>query len=263
MSYKKVIFIKLGGSVITQKSKEKQANKVIIKQLGKEILSASKKTDDLLIIGHGAGSFAHISAAKYQTQKGIINKQSVLGASLVRTDALELNLIVSQILTQESLPVFSLSASSMMTNNDNKISVKPIVNLLSFGFIPLLYGDVITDKSKGFTIFSTETILNFIAKSLKKSDLEIKMMLEIGDSHGVYDNNRKIIPKINPKNYGLIKKYLAPSKNTDVTGGMQHKVEQAINLAKLGIPSLITSSFPNNLKNAILGNQVSGTWVSQ
>ena len=53
--------IKLGGSVITDKRKENYFKKDIVDNLAKVIKKANKKT----IIIHGAGSFGHIIADKY------------------------------------------------------------------------------------------------------------------------------------------------------------------------------------------------------
>jgi len=76
---KKLILIKLGGSVITDKSAKFKAKPEVISRLAKEIESGrqSLREDHLFLIGHGQGSFAHIPAVKYQTQKGLINEGSV------------------------------------------------------------------------------------------------------------------------------------------------------------------------------------------
>jgi isopentenyl phosphate kinase len=58
-----IILLKLGGSLITDKNTPYTANHGIITQVLKEIKEELNKNPALhLIIGHGAGSFAHQSA---------------------------------------------------------------------------------------------------------------------------------------------------------------------------------------------------------
>jgi len=56
-----MIILKLGGSVITNKTKVASFKKEVVDDLSREIKRANKQ----LIIIHGAGSFGHIYAKKY------------------------------------------------------------------------------------------------------------------------------------------------------------------------------------------------------
>jgi isopentenyl phosphate kinase len=66
-----LVLLKLGGSVITDKTRPFTARLDVIERLAAEIKNAlTDRGDDLrLIIGHGAGSFGHEAAAK-MTHKG-------------------------------------------------------------------------------------------------------------------------------------------------------------------------------------------------
>ena len=75
MYEKQLILIKLGGSLITDKNRafmQKDRSSVGCQEIK---VSLSDKFD--LIIGHGSGSFGHVVASKYQTQDGIVNKNSI------------------------------------------------------------------------------------------------------------------------------------------------------------------------------------------
>ena len=68
----RLMFLKLGGSVITDKNK---ANTPDIKRID-AIALAIHKTLELdtslsLLIGHGSGSFGHHAANKYGTRDGV------------------------------------------------------------------------------------------------------------------------------------------------------------------------------------------------
>jgi isopentenyl phosphate kinase len=61
-----MFILKLGGSIITDKTKECTFKQEIVNKLAKEIKKAKKE----IIIVHGAGSYGHILAEKYQLNKG-------------------------------------------------------------------------------------------------------------------------------------------------------------------------------------------------
>ncbi|MBU0569727.1 isopentenyl phosphate kinase family protein, partial [Patescibacteria group bacterium] len=254
---KKLILIKLGGSVITDKSKAYCAKEKVITRLGKEIFEAQKKYEGKLIIGHGQGSFAHIPASKYQTHLGLINKESVKGAVVTSNMAIEPNRIVMSSFIKVGLLVKTFSPASFILAKDKKLQklfLEPILNALQTGLIPVMYGDVIEDVKKGFCIFSTDKIFRMLINSLSR-DYKIEKIIFCSDTDGVYDSNGKTIARITPswfkKNIGMI----GGSKSTDVTGGMLHKVEECLKMAeKYGVQSLIINgNVDGNLKKAILG----------
>ena len=75
-----LIIIKIGGSVITDKNKEFTTRPDNIRKIAREIKQAIDSNPNLkIILGHGAGSFGHVLAKKYQTNEGIINKESWKG----------------------------------------------------------------------------------------------------------------------------------------------------------------------------------------
>jgi isopentenyl phosphate kinase len=258
----KLILIKLGGSLITNKAKASTARKSVIARLGEEIKKTTGKIK--LIIGHGSGSFAHIPASKYQTQKGIINSQSVKGFPLVADAARKINEIVIDIFLKEKLPAVSFSPLSYLYTSNQKLKSKiltPITKALEIGLIPVIYGDVIMDETMGFCIYSGEKSLNVIAQELNKIyDITI---IYCGDTDGVYDALGKTVPEINARNFKDFKKSIGGSASTDVTGGMLHKVEESLLIAKeLGIKTLIINGMvKGNLEKAILGKKAKGTLI--
>ncbi|MGD0523191.1 MAG: isopentenyl phosphate kinase [Candidatus Microgenomates bacterium] len=259
----KLILIKLGGSLITDKSKAFTAREKVIARLGKEIRKASGKSK--IIIGHGSGSFGHSVAAKYQTQKGIINSKSVGGFPLVADAARKINEIVMDIFLANKLPVVSFSPLSYLYTNNQKLKSKflaPITKSLAIGLIPVIYGDVIMDESMGFCIYSGEKSLNVIAQELSK--FYNITIIYCGETTGVYNALGETIAKINSQNFPDFKKNIGGSASTDVTGGMLHKVEESLYIAKeLGIQTLIINgTVKGNLQKAILGKVVKGTLIS-
>lgn len=262
----KLLLIKLGGSLITDKDRPLHARGIVIRKLGEEIAVSLKKYKGKIILGHGSGSFGHEVASKYQTQKGIINKQSLKGLSFVSDTAIALNRIVAANFLKAGLPIVSFSPGSFIIasrNNPQKAFLEPISEALSLGVIPLVYGDVVFDKVQGVNITSTEKILTVLASGLSKK-YKIEKIIYGGITDGVYDKEGKTIPKITPKNYSKVRAAVGVSGSKDITGGMIHKVKEALKAAKkVKAPILIiNASKPGLLRRALVGKSVPGTVVS-
>jgi len=260
----KLVLIKLGGSVITDKSRQYVARKGNIARFAREIKSALKKTNARIIIGHGAGSFAHVPAHRYKTKEGLINKNSLFGMSVTEEAARWLNMIVTKEFVSQKLPVFPFSPASFLIS-DAKVCgssyLDPIKKALQIGIIPVVYGDVIVDKKIGCTIFSTERILSILAGGLQK-DYKIRIIY-VTNVNGVYDQKGKTIPVITSKNFKSLRSSIVGASEVDVTGGMLHKVEESLELAKeTGIQTvLINGNKRGNLLRTIFGREIVSTKI--
>lgn len=238
----RVFIIKLGGSIITDKDSPYTVKKNTIYKLAKVIKAAYNPQEQHLLLGHGAGSFAHIDANNYKTIRGIVDHRSIYGAAKVKYVALKLHQIVVEEFLRVGLPVFSFSPASFFLSSGFKskeLFLSPLLYALKFSLIPFFYGDVIIDCRRGFTIFSTEKIITMIVKSLKAYGLKNIVLIYLGNTKGVLDNRGKTIKKLSFKDFATVKKHVGGSSGYDVTGGMQHKVDEALKLSKLGISTVI------------------------
>ncbi len=111
---KKIILIKLGGSLITDKNNPFTANIEVIERLASEIKQIIDEDKYRLIVGHGGGSFPHVPAKLYQTQKGFINDKSPYGMGLVQDSASQLNRIVIKKFLENQIRAFSINPSSSL-----------------------------------------------------------------------------------------------------------------------------------------------------
>ena len=153
----------------------------------------------------------------------------------------------------------------MILTNKGQIAnsfFEPIEVAFKQGLIPVVYGDVIWDKKWRSTILSGETILNAIGAYFKNKGFNIDKIIQVGETNGVYDGKKNTIPVITNKTWSNFKKFVFGLKVKDVTGGMQHKVEDALKMADLGIKTLIINgTIKNELSNALLGKKVEGTLI--
>ena len=261
-----LFFVKLGGSLITDKSKPFTARHDVINRIALEIHEAREEKKMKLVVAHGGGSFPHTIAEKFGTHKGILNVHSYRGMAEVQDAAARLNRIIIESLLKAGENAISISPSSCMLSEDSLITefyTKPLEEMLKHNLIPLAYGDLSLDLKRGCATISTEKILGFLAKKLKPN----KIILA-GSTDGVFtsdphlNKDAELIKEITPNNFDEVKKYLKGSHATDVTGGMLHKIEILVELAKLGVESQIINGLrEGNLKDALLGNGKIGSIV--
>lgn len=261
---KPITLIKIGGSLITDKNKPFTVNHQALDIIASEV----KKTTTMgkqIILGHGAGSFAHLPAKKYKTHLGIVDENSFRGIAEVADVAARLNRIVMQKLLDQGVNAVAVSPLSSMTANQHRLSslfTQSLELLLKHGLMPVVYGDQIMDETIGCTIFSTEKVLAYLALDLKAKGYQIEQIIQCGLTSGVYDQDGNTIPEINPRNFGKYKQDLGGSSGVDVTGGMLHKVEETLALAKQGIPGLIIDGIVHGtLSDAIQGKKIVGTRI--
>lgn len=262
-----VTLLKLGGSLITDKSKPYTEKTEIINVLVRQIHEALKENDSLrLIIGNGAGSYAHYPAKLYDVSNGIVRESQKMGFCMVQDGAARLNRIIVSALLQTGVRAVSISPSSLCITNNGKIKkffLEPILGLLSLNIVPVLYGDIVFDEVKGCAIISTEVLLSHIARLFIKQKRTIKAIIHNGVTKGVLDLSGNVIPVITQKNIKRLQKVFTSVKGYDVTGGMVHKVRESLKLTKYGIESRIINgiSEENLLKRALRGSATSGTKI--
>lgn len=261
----KLYLLKLGGSLITDKSAARTPRLDVLKRLAEEIAHAHQQQADLgLVIGHGAGSFAHLPAMKHKTRQGVDTPQQWLGFVEVWWEASALNRLVMDALHQAGLPVICLPPSASVIAQDGQVKIwnlSPLTEALENNLIPVIHGDVVFDTVRGGTILSTEDLFGHLARKLHP-----QRILLAGIEAGVWEDYplcKKIISHITPNTYPDISIYLTGSQATDVTGGMASKVKQNIDLVR-EIPDLEVLIFsgikPNQLASVLLGSK-QGTMI--
>ncbi|MFC1922128.1 isopentenyl phosphate kinase [Chloroflexota bacterium] len=234
-----ITLLKLGGSLITEKAHPRTLRPDTLTRLTDEISSVLQEQPSMpLIIGHGAGSFAHVSADHHNTRQGVRTPAQWRGFTEVWWDASTLNRLVMKALLEAGLPAISLPPSASVIAQDGQVinwDLGPLKSAISAGLLPVIYGDVIFDTRRGGTILSTEDLFGHLARQFQS-----RRMLLAGIEPGVWEDYptcSRVIPKITPDNLEDIAPALGGSEATDVTGGMESKVKQCLDLTQ-DIPEL-------------------------
>ena len=254
-------FLKLGGSLITDKGALRTPRMDVINRLAEEIAAACAQDPAIrMVVGNGAGSFGHIPAKRYGTRQGVRTPEDWCGFAEVWHEAAALNRLVADALHAAGLPVVAFPPSASVTARDGQVltwDLSPIRNALQAGLLPIIHGDVIFDTTRGGTILSTEDLFEHLAMQLSP----VRVLLA-GIEDGVwadYPACTQLIPEITPESLPKVAAALGGSSATDVTGGMASKVQQSLALVNElpGLEILIFSGEkPGQVKAALLGARV-------
>ena len=253
------IFLKLGGSLITDKTRAYTARHEVIARLAGEVRQALDASPDLtLLVGHGSGSFGHWAASPYGTRQGVGTPAQWRGYAEVAAAAAHLNRIVTDAFLQANVPVLSIqpSASARCQEGDLRhLDTRPIRAALAHGLVPLIYGDVALDSVRGGTIVSTEDLFVFLADELHPTRI-----LLLGAVPGVLDSDGSVIPCITPVDLPSVQVTLNGSRGVDVTGGMADKVARMVELVQRDphvCVHILTGVEPELLTRALLDDTLS------
>jgi isopentenyl phosphate kinase len=225
-------FLKLGGSLITEKDQPHTPRLEVINRLAVEIARA--RQDDLslrLVLGHGSGSFGHVPAIKYGTRQGVRTEEQWQGFLQVWSEAAALHHLVVRALAAAGLPAISFPPSSSVTAVGGLVSswdLQPLQAALQAGLLPVVYGDVVFDSQRGGTILSTEDLFTYLAGTLHP-----QRILLAGLEPGVwadYPACNRLLAEITPGTIQRTSAALRGSAAVDVTGGMASKVELSLQL---------------------------------
>ncbi|MEK7808176.1 MAG: isopentenyl phosphate kinase [Chloroflexota bacterium] len=228
-----MVFLKLGGSLITNKNRDQTVLLNVLNRLATEIANALKAKPDMrLLIGHGSGSFGHTEGKKHGTRQGVTTPEGWLGYADVAQVAAKLNRHVFDALRNAGIAAINFQPSASAICRDGIITsmaVAPILNAFDHRLVPLVMGDVAIDEVRGGTIISTEDVFRFLAPQLNPREI-----LLAGIERGALTQypNGDVIPLITSSNINDIRQMLHGSLAPDVTGGMEAKVLEMLALAQ-------------------------------
>jgi isopentenyl phosphate kinase len=250
---KPLIFLKLGGSLLTDKTRPNTALPEVLNRVAAEIASAHSRCEARLLLGHGSGSFGHTEGRKYGIRSGVSDSRGWYGFAATARAAAKLNRLVTDALWEAGLPVFSIQPSASAACRDGKLlsmSAEPVSSALRNGLVPLVYGDVAFDSARGGTIVSTEEVFAWLAVRLRPD-----WILLASDVPGVLERDGNVIAEITPKNWRDLSNAVGGAKGFDVTGGMHAKVESMLQLLEAS-PSIrgvriFSGMEPGNVERAI------------
>ncbi len=264
-----MILIKLGGSVITDKSVPLSFSKDVVYKMGEAIYGLSESEPVILV--HGGGSFGHYYSVQYDMHTKP-RRYSLDGFAIVRNSMVKLNSLILDVLAQCGLRTYCCPPSVLVYSNDapyhdgsitNKYNAIPervqeLQTIAKSGMCPVLYGDAMWHKDKMSYILSGDVIMSMLSEMLHP-----RLAVFTMDVDGLYTSmeSKKIIPKVDAQRLAEFNITDDTQKN-DVTGGMVRKVRAATEISSNGADVFfVNGKKPDRLTN-ILHNKYAGTYFS-
>ncbi len=274
-----LVFLKLGGSLITDKTRPYTPRLDILAHLAEQIAASGVR----MVLGHGSGSFGHTAAKEYRTREGtpppsvLPTSPSIFeenrgrpgggywrGFSEVWYQASALNRHVIEALHAAGVWAMTFPASGSATARDGVIvrwDLSPLRRALDVGLLPVIYGDVVFDEARRGTILSTEELFRHLARELRPG-----RVLLAGLEAGVWADfpaRSQRVRTLSPESFNGLRASLGAAAGADVTGGMLSKVEQMLQLVQemrgLSV-QIFSGEEPGNLARALAGENV-GTLI--
>lgn len=259
-----VTLVKLGGSLITDKSRPLTPRVETLQRLAEEIVEADRT--GTLIVGHGSGSFGHMAAAAHSIHRGVHSSEQVEGVAETQVHAHRLHRLVADTLWKEGARPFSIAPSSCVVaaaGEAEKIDAEPFARALDLGLTPVTFGDVVVDRDWGASICSTERVFELLVGALAAAGVGVERVLWLGATEGLYDKSGETVRIVGVGNREACLAAAGASQAEDVTGGMHLRLVTALRLAAAGVPSWIGNGLvPGRLRDVLAGRPVPGTEVT-
>jgi isopentenyl phosphate kinase len=163
------------------------------------------------------------------------------------------------------IPAIALPPSANVIASDGKVSIWETTSIsmaLAAGLIPVIHGDVTFDEIRGGTILSTEDLFSHLVRALLPQRI-LLAGLEAAVWEDFPDRTRKV-ESITPQTFTQVSDGIGQANGSDVTGGMESKVTQMLELVRQN-PGLKIQIFSGaesgNILRAISGETL-GTWIT-
>ncbi|NHI83597.1 MAG: amino acid kinase [Candidatus Thorarchaeota archaeon] len=267
---KDLTIIKLGGSLLTDKTKPYTYREKVLSSVTQEIRECLD--EDLiqsLVLLHGVGSYGHPPVLKYNLHKGFLGPEQLLPLSETQESVATLRHIIVKELQKAGIPVCLMYPSSMVTAEKMRMTnyfLDSLKGFASVGMVPLLGGDILVDAIMGWSVGSGDQLAVIIAK-----ELGAERLIFASDVSGIYEADPKLDPEaplidmVNLNQLDATLKRMGKSETADASGKMKGKLESlvpALPEIEQGLEvGLLSMMEYGNLKSFLKGEPVAATRI--
>ncbi|MBD3405815.1 MAG: amino acid kinase [Candidatus Lokiarchaeota archaeon] len=255
--------LKLGGSLLTDKSHPYVVREDIIASVSKEIRECMDSgLIQFLVLVHGVGSYGHPPVLEHKLHKGFLGTEQLLPISKTQAIVGEFRALLVKHLQEAEIPVCLMYPSSMIIAEKMKIIdfyLEPLKAWLKMGTVPLLGGDMLVDTAMGWSVGSGDQMAVILSK-----ELCAKRLIFASDVSGIYESEPKenpdaqIIHEINLNEVDSILERLSKSGTKDASGAMKgklHSILPAKDLIENGLDVTIMSMMKYGTLTKLLENE--------
>jgi len=263
-AHKPLTILKIGGSVITDRSGERpRLRGTRLARIAREIAEGWHPGESRLIVIHGAGSFGHPIVRRTGIDQGVTDRAQRIAMGETQKLQGELSTHVVRHLLRVGVPAFPCqpSASAVMHAGDLvSLETEVLEGLMSFGVVPVLNGVPAFDRVRGCSILSGDQIAGFLYRRLGG-----ERILHGTDVKGIYtadpseDPQARFCATVDLGGSAGLPEGVTGSSVTDVTGGMRKKLEEMRTARAKG--QVFDATKQGNVRRALEGQTV-GTLVN-
>lgn len=267
---REVTVIKLGGSLLTDKSKPYTYREDLLQSVAHEIKECMDEgLIKQLVLLHGVGSYGHPPVLQHKLHKGFTGEEQLLPLSETQEIVGDFRHIIVKQFQKAGIPVCLMYPSSMMKAEKMQITdyyLDPLKGFLSVGMVPLLGGDILIDSVMGWCVGSGDQMAVIIA-----TELQAKNLIFISDVKGIYESDPKVdanahlIERVDLNDLDSALAGMGKSGVVDASGAMKGKlksIEPVKSLIKAGMKvALISLMDAGTLKGYLRGENVPSTRI--
>ena len=224
------VVLKLGGSVVTDKSGDCAIDHARLREVAGELAAARRPA---LVLVHGAGSCGHPEARRYRINDGLTG-ENVPGVYETHAAVSRLNDAVVEALRDAGIEAIGIHPLALALAEGGRLvsfETRHIAEMTEHGIVPVLHGDVVMDRLRGSCIVSGDQLVTRLAVALASRRVGLAT-----DVPGVLQNG-SVIPRIDRSTVESLD--IGESTKADVTGGIRGKITELLALADAGIESHI------------------------
>jgi isopentenyl phosphate kinase len=230
---KELTVIKLGGSLLTDKTKPYTYRKQVLASVAREIGECLREgLIQSLVLIHGVGSYGHPPVLEHRLHKGFLGPEQLLPLSMTQEDVATLRHIIVKEFQNAEIPVCLMYPSSMIVSEKMKMTnyfLEPLKGFAAVGMVPLLGGDILVDSAMGWSIGSGDQLAVILCK-----ELGAKRLLFASDVSGIYDADPKLKPDavlidtVNLNDLDSTLRRMGASGMVDASGSMKGKLQAIV-----------------------------------
>jgi isopentenyl phosphate kinase len=248
--------LKLGGSVVSDKSRDCAADLPAIRAIGEALTRHAARR----ILIHGTGSFGKPYAIRYQYLGGHFEANRLERYLEIRNSLKDLGRIVARELAAAGAPVAELDAYHCFARESQTGALsfaepEHFALLLERGAIPLVHGDLYVCPRQGYRVVSSDQMVVELTRRYRP-----ERVLFLSDVPGVlHPKTREPLPTIT-RDLARELDGATGSDALDVSGGMSAKVRWALEAAALcGECWILNGRDQEALEAALSGRPFLGT----
>ncbi len=251
----RVLSVKLGGSVITDKEKPFTLRLGLVEQVAGALAEAAEATGSRYMIVLGGGSYGHVAA--HELRRGSAPVPEALSA--ITAAMLELAQAVADVLSMKGLrPVlYPPHAFCQPRGLRPGCAWRHVLEAFHAGATPVLYGDAYPCSS-GWCIVSGDELAVEAACAIGASHV-----LYVSDVDGIYGVGGKLLERVTLNDVARLASLSSRQSGYDVTGGLARKIEALREnwCSTLRGVWVVNGLFPERVKALIMGERVPATLV--